>query len=215
MTEKMRTMAGIAAGLLLAMSLAGCGDGAKPDAENSGGKNSGEAVSSAGIAGDANEKKPAVEAQNEEQSAYIDFMKELYKEEDWPRQYLFLDMDGDGKEELLLTERDGGLTVYRYTGAVEEVGRMEGLSGTTVMQPTGDPAHSGLFYQNEGGGKTHCHYLTLKDGKLEDSELWNRDSGAGNDAPVAEISEDEKLIQLSKDAASRDVACVFLSTENL
>ena len=88
---------------------------------------------------------------SETRNAYISYIRKIYQKEkdaSWKR-YLFKDLDGDGKEELILL--NGSIRLFAafgfFDGEVKEIGRLEELiRGTTHFLYSDDPACPGIVH---------------------------------------------------------------------
>ncbi len=121
--------------------------------------------------------------------------------------YEELDLDLDGTKELL-HNNNSILTVYGYQNRrVVKLDSFRYDTGTmafyhTKPDPYEEPVYTdplpGLFTRWVGGGQNHYGYLTLENGKLVNTLLWDENySSLPDTPPTTNHTEDEKLIQAS------------------
>jgi len=137
--------------------------------------------------------------------AYPGFLAEL-KAKGSQAVYHLWDMDGDGAQELLLTD-NGILTVYTLTAdRVTEVDAYNYGTGSFRMLSSDDPKYPGILTFWVGGGANHYGYMTVKDGKLVNERLWEEAYSLPENDPgrVMEFSADKALIAISKTAYAQN-----------
>lgn len=122
--------------------------------------------------------------------------------------FLPFDLDGDGIEELLINNNNI-LTVYGYQDRrVVKLDSYDYQTGTfefyhTTIDEYEEPIFSeplpGLFTRWVGGGQNHYGYLTLENGKLKHTPLWDENyASVPGQPPTTNHSQNEKLIKVSK-----------------
>lgn len=130
-------------------------------------------------------------------------------------EYAYHDLDADVHSELLVLE---GLTLSVYTmkdNFTHLLVKQDFASGTSRFLTTGDSAYPGLIYFCVGGGKDRYYYLSLD--KMENqqfvlTELWTDNyayAEEGEDGRITELSDDKKLIALSREAYQNNCDLVF------
>ena len=134
---------------------------------------------------------------------YYDFLKNfsITITEDFKYYSIFLkDLDSNGVQELCLYfphERGGmNLKVYTRTTEVQELGELRFESGTTQLLYT--DSYPGIIQFNLGGGRNWYSYITIIDGKLLSSYIWNEDYTGASESeglnPIEEFTTDKQLI---------------------
>lgn len=148
-------------------------------------------------------------------SAYESYLNERYKKGNDPGDlyYFIKNIDGAGSPELFVidhAEEDGDqMKVYTYRDEVQKIGSYF-LTGTTRLLYSDDPSCPGVFTFGVGGGLEHYGYMTVQDGKLSATELWNEDySGISKELgkdrdQILELSSDKLLIRESGKAYKND-----------
>lgn len=148
-------------------------------------------------------------------SAYESYLNERYKRGDSPDvlYYFIKNIDGTGSPELFVIdhaeEDEDQMKVYTYIDEVQKIGSYF-LTGTTRLLYSDDPSCPGVFTFGVGGGLNHYGYMTVQNGKLSATELWNEDySGIskelGKDRDrILELSSDKLLIRESRKAYKND-----------
>lgn len=189
--------------LLLPVILSSCGTAGTDSGTST---VSGTAVSSGTVAANVTEKTTTAAIEGEWKTAYQSYLNEIYKSSKSTKYYLYYfckNIDGAGAPELFVIDHaveDGDqLKVYTYKDDVEEIGSRF-LNGTTRLLYSEDPSCPGVFTFDVGGGLERYGYITVQDGKLLESELWNEDySGFHKDRErIEELSSDKLLISESK-----------------
>lgn len=188
---------------LLSAVLSGCGAAGAQNGTGTVSTISGAAASEAAITEDG------------WRSAYESYLNERYKKGNNPDDlyYFIKNIDGAGSPELFVidhAEEDGDqMKVYTYRDEVRKIGSYF-LTGTTRLLYSDDPSCPGVFTFGVGGGLEHYGYMTVQDGKLSATELWNEDySGIskelGKDRDrILELSSDKLLIRESGKAYKND-----------
>ena len=129
--------------------------------------------------------------------------------------YMLHDISGDGEDELLILNWDNQLLVYtKGNNQAQLLVEQTFSSGTIRFFATGDAQYPGLIYFCVGGGKNQYYYLTLdnvQDKKFVKIPLWTDNYGfyeEGEEGRITELSDDKKLIELSREAYqnNRDLA---------
>ncbi len=155
---------------------------------------------------------------------YYDFLMDLSAgiTENFNDYSFFLkDLDNNGVRELCLyfPHSSSGtiLRVYTYTTLVQEIGELHFSSGTTQLLYT--DSYPGIVQFNLGGGRNWYSYITVIDGKLSSSYIWNEDYTGAAEAeglsPIKEFTADKKLIAESGKAYKNDQYIPELSLGDL
>ena len=129
--------------------------------------------------------------------------------------YMLHDISGDGEDELLILNWDNQLLVYtKGNNQAQLLVEQTFSSGTIRFFATGSAQYPGLIYFCVGGGKNQYYYLTLDN--VQNKEfvkipLWTDNYGfyeEGEEGRITELSDDKKLIELSRQAYqnNRDLA---------
>lgn len=157
------------------------------------------------------------------QSIYKSFLSDLYKNNDSDEtiQFLIKDLDNNGIPELII-KKVVKLTIYTFEKNLIEIGNQDFLTGTTRFLGSDHSSYPGILYFYVSGGLNHYGYISIKDNKLNDEELWNEDySGISkelgkNRDRIEELSSDKKLIEESKKAyeKNRDLSFMELLPSN-
>ena len=130
------------------------------------------------------------------------------------------DLDSDCIPELIIKEQLK-LVVYRFDKKVEKVGNYDFSTGTTRFFDSENKNYPGIFYFYVSAGLNHYGYINIQDKELNVQELWNEDySGIskemGIDREVIEkISDDDKLIEESKDLYNNNFDLEFTDISNI
>ena len=208
--------------LLLSVVLTGCG---AADTER-------RLSTATGTAASSDTAVMAADMEAEWKTAYQSFLNEQYKKRQAaidkkykrkskslnysPHMYYFCRDIGDTEiPELFVYDYEDDvavedrLKVYTYRGEVKEIGR-RGMTGTTRLLYSEDPSCPGIFTFGVGGGLEYYGYITIRDGKYQEIDLWNEDySGIskelGKDRErIEETSSDQRLIRESKKVYKED-----------
>ncbi len=163
------------------------------------------------------ENKGLIEWRN----AYTIFLEDLSKSN--PNQTyecVIKDLDSDCIPELIIKEQLK-LVVYGFDKKVEKVGNYDFSTGTTRFFDSENKNYPGIFYFYVSAGLNHYGYINIQDKELNVQELWNEDySGIskemGIDREVIEkISDDDKLIEESKDLYNNNFDLEFTDISNI
>jgi hypothetical protein len=135
-------------------------------------------------------------------------LSELYDNEDSKDalEFFIKDLDNNGIPELIIVKNGVDISVYAYGDTVGKVGDKDFFTGTTRLLYSENSSYPGIFYFYVSGGLNHYWYMTIKDNRLVDEELWNEDySGitkelGENRGRIKEISADKQLIEESRTA---------------
>lgn len=165
---------------------------------------------------------------HEWKAAYESHLDHIYKTSKHPDRLHYFVRNIDQKEapELFVldwadTEGDE-LTVYTYMDdSVRKTGSRQ-MTGTTRLLYSEDPSCPGVFTFDVGGGLEWYAYMTLQDGKLLETDLWNEDySGISkelgkNRERIEETSSDKRLIGESKKVYknNQDIEMLKMKAEN-
>lgn len=149
-------------------------------------------------------------------NTYALLLQEEYDDQIWLREVCH-DLNGDGQDELLLLE-DGTNRLIVYTmkdGYTHLLVNQGFASGTSRFLDTGDADYPGIIYFCVGGGKDRYYYLTLdnvQDGEFVMVPLWTDNYASyeeGEEGRITELSDDKKLIELSRKAYEQDKDLYF------
>lgn len=149
-------------------------------------------------------------------NTYALLLQEEYDNQVWLRMTC-RDLNGDGQDELLLLE-DGTNRLIVYTmkdGYTHLLVNQGFASGTSRFLDTGDADYPGIIYFCVGGGKDRYYYLTLdnvQDGEFVEIPLWTDNYAfydEGEEGRITELSDDKKLIELSRKAYEQNKDIYF------
>lgn len=166
---------------------------------------------------------------HEWKTAYESHLDHIYKTSKHPDHLHYFVRNIDQKEAPELFVYDYGadivgdeLTVYTYMDdSVRKTGSRQ-ITGTTRLLYSEDPSCPGVFTFDVGGGLERYAYMTLQDGKLLETDLWNEDySGISkelgkNRERIEETSSDKRLIGESKKVYknNQDIENLKMKAEN-
>ena len=155
-------------------------------------------------------KQPASQAMVQ----YLSLLQEQYL--DYSGAYYTLyDLNGDGEEELLIQDGTKLLVYTQGDNSAQLLVEQDFVGGTSRFLTTGDADYPGIIYFCVGGGKDRYYYLSLDN--VENREfvkipLWTDNYGSyeeGEDGRVTELTDDKKLIELSREAYQNNRDLVF------
>lgn len=149
--------------------------------------------------------------ESQEDRAYNAFLRGLAKE-DSEALYNTYDIDQDGTKDLLVNWQTA-ITLYQYQqGRVVQVGSYDFETATFELRYgstkedgslTDTTPYPGLFTRTVGGGQNHYGILTLENGKLVHTPLWDENYSNLPDAPATtEHSTNKELIEASNQTHS-------------
>lgn len=155
-------------------------------------------------------KQPASQAMVQ----YLSLLQEQYS--DYSGAYYTLyDLNGDGEEELLIQDGTKLLVYTQGDNSAQLLVEQDFVGGTSRFLTTGDADYPGIIYFCVGGSKDRYYYLSLDN--VENREfvkipLWTDNYGSyeeGEDGRVTELTDDKKLIELSREAYQNNRDLVF------
>ena len=129
--------------------------------------------------------------------------------------YTLYDLNGDGEEELLIQDGTKLLVYTQGDNSAQLLVEQDFVGGTSRFLTTGDADYPGLIYFCVGGGKDRYYYLSLdnmEDGEFVKIPLWTDNYGSyeeGEDGRITELTDDKKLIELSREAYQNNRDLVF------
>ena len=138
-------------------------------------------------------------------------------------EYALRDLNADGRTDLLVLEEGTTLSVYtKKDGFTHLLVAQDFASGTSRFLTTGDADYPGIIYFCVGGGKDRYYYLSLdnvENGEFVKIPLWTDNYSLyeeGEEGRITELSDDKKLIELSREAYqnNRDVFSVSVSSDD-
>lgn len=131
-------------------------------------------------------------------------------------EYALRDLNADGWIDLLVLEEGTTLTVYTMKdGFTHLLVEQDFASGTSRFLTTGDTDYPGIIYFCVGGGKDRYYYLSLdnvENGEFVKIPLWTDNYSLyeeGEEGRITELSDDKKLIELSREAYQNNCDLVF------
>lgn len=129
--------------------------------------------------------------------------------------YMLHDLSGDGEDELLIQDGTKLLVYTQGNNSAHLLVEQDFASGTSRFLTTGDANYPGIIYFCVGGGKNQYYYLSLdnvQEGEFVKIPLWTDNYGSyeeGETGRITELSDDKKLIQLSREAYQNNRDLVF------
>ena len=131
-------------------------------------------------------------------------------------EYALRDLNADGRTDLLVLEEGTTLSVYtKKDGFTHLLVAQDFVSGTSRFLTTGDADYPGIIYFCVGGGKDRYYYLSLdnvENGEFVKIPLWTDNYSLyeeGEEGRITELSDDKKLIELSREAYQNNRDLVF------
>ena len=131
-------------------------------------------------------------------------------------EYALRDLNADGRTDLLVLEEGTTLSVYtKKDGFTHLLVAQDFVSGTSRFLTTGDADYPGIIYFCVGGGKDRYYYLSLdnvENGEFVKIPLWTDNYSLyeeGEEGRITELSDDKKLIELSREAYQNNCDLVF------
>ena len=132
-------------------------------------------------------------------------------------EYALRDLNADGRTDLLVLEEGTTLSVYtKKDGFTHLLVAQDFVSGTSRFLTTGDADYPGIIYFCVGGGKDRYYYLSLdnvENGEFVKIPLWTDNYSLyeeGEEGRITELSDDKKLIELSREAYQNNCDLAFL-----
>ena len=120
--------------------------------------------------------------------------------------YSIKDIDGNTVDDLILLENTK-LSIYTFDNSVNLIGTHDFLTGTARFFYSDKTNLPGIFYYTAGGGIDHYGYLTIQDGTLLLTDLWEENYAAnlpGITTGTKELSTDKEKILESKALFNRN-----------
>ena len=131
-------------------------------------------------------------------------------------EYALRDLNADGRTDLLVLEDGTTLSVYtKKDGFTHLLVAQDFVSGTSRFLTTGDADYPGIIYFCVGGVKDRYYYLSLdnvENGEFVKIPLWTDNYSLyeeGEEGRITELSDDKKLIELSREAYQNNRDLVF------
>ncbi len=131
-------------------------------------------------------------------------------------EYALRDLNADGRTDLLVLEEGTTLSVYtKKDGFTHLLVAQDFVSGTSRFLTTGDADYPGIIYFCVGGGKDRYYYLSLdnvENGEFVKIPLWTDNYSLyeeGEEGRITELSDDKKLIELSREVYQNNCDLVF------
>ena len=128
---------------------------------------------------------------------------------------MLYDISGDGEDELLIQDGTKLLVYTQGDNSAQLLVEQDFVSGTSRFLTTGDADYPGIVYFCVGGGKDRYYYLSLdnvEDGEFVKIPLWTDNYGfyeEGEEGRITELSDDKKLIELSRQAYQNNCDLAF------
>ncbi len=128
--------------------------------------------------------------------------------------YALRDLDGDGTDELLLLN-GCVLTVYGWKNEVVLIDSQDFVTGTLQLYYSNKTQYPGIISYTVGGGMDHYSYWTVKDGKLTEEKICDKDySGVfGEVGAVTAFTEDQTLVEEALNAEKQGQTISFASPQ--